>query len=303
LWTIDGIVDVADLQAKFSPLFDELSRSSTKEWAEIENEMEQWPEFKDAGNLVPPFSKMENLVTTSQDVSRWKYEPLFEKLCCELVWSILQKLVEQGLDMLADAIWQFFRTKVRLFTSSEWESITERYNTEENGPTTLDEWIEENLELEARALPDSCTHALRLRDDVQSLMIVRTTHPFSGRNGHQVMQINPWFVERVLEKGYFYYGHLADQGGDGPLATFDVDKPTQVLLPYSKGMDEFGVQWNGRLPPMQTKRISWVVEEVCMGDTNKVKEGQDELRSFASGGMVAGMWKLGDTEPGRYNLC
>jgi hypothetical protein len=68
-------------------------------------------------------------------------------------------------------------------------------------------------------------------------------------------------------------------------------------------MDKFDVDWNGRLPAMQTKRIAWVVEEVCMGDTDKGKGGQNELRSFGSEGMVAGMWKLGDTEPGRYNLC
>jgi hypothetical protein len=302
LWTVDEMVDVTDLQAKFSPLFEELSRSQTKEWAELENEMEQWTEFKDAGIPVPRFSKMEDLVTTSQNLSRWTDEPLFEKLCCELVWSILQKLVEQGLNMLADAIWQSFRTKVRLFTSSEWVSIKERYDSQQNGPTTIDEWIEENGELEARTLPDSCTQALQLHDDAQNLMIVRKPHPFSGRNGHQYMPINPWFVERVLNKGYFYYGRLAGQGG-GPLSTFDVDKPTQVLLPYSTGMDKFDVDWNGRLPAMQTKRIAWVVEEVCMGDTDKVKGGQNELRSFGSEGMVAGMWKLGDTEPGRYNLC
>jgi hypothetical protein len=113
----------------------------------------------------------------------------------------------------------------------------------------------------------------------------------------------PWFIERVLENGYFYYGSLAGRGRDGPMATFDVDKPTHVLLPYSKGMDEFGVEWNGRLPAMQTKRIAWAVEEVCMGHTNEVRGGQNEHRGFASEGMVAGMWKLRGTEPRRYNLC
>jgi hypothetical protein len=303
LWTIDGMVDVTDLQAKFLPLFEELSRSQTKEWQEFENEMEQWPEMKERGLSVPPFSSMKELVDPSVNLSRWKEEPLFEKLCCEVVWAILQKLVEQGLNMLADAIWQFFRSKFRHFTSSEWESITERYNAEEDGPSTLDEWIEENVELEARALPESCTHALQLHDDVQDLMIVRDTHPFSGRDGHQFMQIMPWFIERVLEKGYFYYGSLAGRGRDGPMATFDVDKPTQVLLPYSKGMDEFGIEWGGRLPAMQTKRIAWVVEEVCPRDTNEVKGGQNEHHGFASKGMVAGMWKLREKEPRRYNLC
>ena len=98
------------------------------------------------------------------------------------------------------------------------------------------------------------------------------------------MQIMPWFIERVLEKSYFYYGSLAGRGRDGPMATFDVEEPTQVLLLYSKGMDDFGVEWNGRLPTMQTKRIAWVVEEVCPGDTNEVKGGQNVHHGFASEG-------------------
>ncbi|KAG4431450.1 hypothetical protein IFR05_013062 [Cadophora sp. M221] len=302
LWEIDSVIDVSDLQAKFAPLFEELSQSSTKEWVDIEEDMGQWAEIKAAGVSAPKFSSNEELVIGGQGVSRWKYEPLINKLCSDLVWSILHRLVGSNHQALADAIWHSLRAKVRLLTSSEWKAAIEGYNTEEGGSETLDEWIEENLGLESRALPESCVEALQLHDDVQDIMFVRGTDPFSGRDGHPVTQIDLWFVERVLEKGCFYYGHLAGSGGDGPLATFDVDRPTEVLLPYSEGMDKFGVQWNGNLPPMQRKRISWVVEENSTAGIVTAAEGEVKTRNFTSHGMVAGMWKLGDTKPGRYNI-
>lgn len=184
-------------------------------------------------------------------------------------------------------------------------SIVERYKAEGTGaPNTRDEWIVENIDLEAGTLSRSCVHALQLLSDVEDFMIVPTTHPFSGRNGQPFKRINAWLVQRILDQGqFFYYGHLTDQTGDGPLTTFDVDKPAQVLVPFGEGMDENGAEWNGRLPTMQAKRISWVVEEVHREDIDNMMIGQNALRNTVPKGMVTGILKLGDTEPARYNTC
>ncbi|KAL2066580.1 hypothetical protein VTL71DRAFT_2651 [Oculimacula yallundae] len=305
LWTVDGVVDVSDLQARFSPLFEELSQFSKKEWTKVDEDMAQWPALKDLGRSVH-LAQHEGLVVKGQELSRWKFEPLMNKLCSDLIWAILQKILSLHLDTLCDAIWHFLRSKVRFLSSSEWKSVKDAYNAEEGGPATLDEWIEENVDLESRALPESFSEALKLDGDVQDFMFVRTTDPFSGRGGKPVKQIHLWFVERVLEKGCFYYGHLANSTGDGPLATFDVDGPTQVLLPYCEGIEKFGVEWNATLPPMRNKRISWVVDEIRTEDagidTASFPDADLKLRNFKSQGMVAGMWKLGDTKPSRYNI-
>ncbi len=83
---------------------------------------------------------------------------------------------------------------------------------------------------------------------------------------------------------------------------FDVDKPGKVLLPYSKGMEEFGTEWDGDLPAFRRKRISWIVRDCYIAENNEQMEGK-KVKSFVTKGMVAGMWRLKDTKPERYNIC
>jgi len=240
-----------------------------------------------------------DMMSKVASLSKWEDEPELERMCVEIIWSVIHILLDKGLLSMANGMWHSVRLKTRPFTAAQWESIKERYTEQEERPDTIDEWIEENISYEG--LPSSCGDSIH--DDPQELILVRPFHPDSGRNNRPTQKINPWFIERILDKGHFYYGHLTEKAvHESPLAIFDVDGPSQVLLPYSVGMEDFGPQWNGALPTMRSKRISWIVTE-CPADNSDVRTGADGLfRSFSSNGMVAGMWSLGDTEPKRYNL-
>lgn len=300
VWEIDGKIDVSDLQEKFKPLFENHSHAQKDIWDNALEQLKAFPEY------VPPEGPMEQSdmddPTKVQRLGRWKDALVLEKWSCELLKAIIQKVLAQGFPVLADAIWSAFKSKAIHFTPSEREAITADYNAAVDGPTTLDEWIDEKVDL--KILPESSADALLLSDDPMNLMVVRVIHPFSGRDDHETEFINPWLIERVLEKGYFYYGHLSGQGNDrSSVAVFDVDEPMQVLLPFAEGMDKVGSEWDGKLPAFQGKRISWKVKEISMESASRPTGSQHELRNFESHGMVAGMWKLGDTKPQRYNLC
>lgn len=223
----------------------------------------------------------------------------------QILCGVLRHLVKQGHLELANSIWFSTRRRFPAQTSEEM-----RNGLASELPATLNPFVADATGKKSLALPAENTKASRL---------------FVSMEGNW-----EWLIERVMNDGALWAGqthvkYSATINQSTP-CVFDVSSQCIVLTPHCKGMEE--MEDSGRLrshslPPMRSKRISWIIEPLEEDDGLLQKDPPDRLgkkltkrkswrlKSNAASlspltcttkGMVAGMWELGKIRPARFNL-
>ncbi|KAL9109507.1 MAG: hypothetical protein Q9227_005842 [Pyrenula ochraceoflavens] len=230
------------------------------------------------------------------------------KLGSEILWALLCHLASvEHLD-LANSIWHSVRTRSPSMTPGEKEK-----GISEELPTSLEEYT----------LFDKHGKTLQVPffDDISQ--ISRLFRPIEDNW--------EWLVERIISHGELWGGHAAyphSAAIDCDISCiFDVSAQYEVLTPDCRGMEameDYGRLRSQSLPPMRSKRISWIIQALPAKRQNQRRRAQEgdrqrtlikrmstllkmnpdapSLHPHTTKGMVAGMWKLKDLKPARFTL-
>lgn len=167
LWDIASHVNLSELQAKYKPLFA----------THLASQKRKYQDCIDSG-----FVQDEKELVDKED------EADLDRMCLEITWLLLKTLSDRGLPALADAVWFSLRAKARVFSETQEQDIRTRH-ANQNELSTIDDWIDQNVELDL--LPES--YAALTNEDLghDTHLLGRPWHPKAGQANHPTRKVTP----------------------------------------------------------------------------------------------------------------
>lgn len=310
-WDVNQRLDLQAFRRKF-----------TKRWAQVERPTEQEPTVM---SLLRRFhlekeesmdhfhsrllEEAEKYSTRNLKHSQDEYGASARHVVgSQILWGLLCHLVKLDRLNLANSIWHSARARYHSQTPREMQN-----GSSKELPAALDQFVVQEKGKRRLEVP-----YFKANFKVSRLFV------------H--MEDNwEWLIERIMNEGILWTGHStakhSARTSRSAFCVFDVSSPCIIFTPHCKGMEvmeDYGRLMSPSLPPMRSKRISWIIEAPSAGEDCAFQRGLQTRRGrnvtrrktwvikissdapsphfCTTKGMVAGMWKLGKIKPTRLTL-